>query len=516
MLFRRISIFLLAAAIIYPLVIQVIFPEFVVDDAYITFRYAENLALHGELNWNIGENPVEGYTGVALPVLLAGFITIGISPVTASHGIGLFSFWLTFLMLLLIARRLKVSRLLEALLLLLYATTPILFTHSWSGMETMLFVAMMVSALYAFLRGAHRWFFILLLFTSLVRPEGVAFAALFIVAAGWVNYRHHPTGFKSFLMSFFLIYLLPATVYFLWRFNYYGRLLPNTFYAKSDTGFSLNITADIFRFLRRYLALPVLGGLFLLTVETDWLKEKIKKDYANSRFLAPVCAGALFCLAVILVLSRSHLIANFSTRFYVSLLGVLWGGLLLLWRLGDISLERLKVTQPTRYNYCSFLFVGLILYQSLFQSVKIKDEMKFARQQIILHEDAHNAVGKDLRRLLPVNETVIVYLDAGAIPYFSKLRAVDFGDLNDELLASHTLTPAGRLDYFFSQKAGAVSFSSINAERVDYGPEAVAILNDPRFISYVLYKRYVPRDSDIGYYVFLYLRKDLYEKLPKS
>src|SRR3954465_2857630 len=40
------------------------FPRATVDDAFITYRYAENLARHGELTFNVGGNPVEGYTGV--------------------------------------------------------------------------------------------------------------------------------------------------------------------------------------------------------------------------------------------------------------------------------------------------------------------------------------------------------------------------------------------------------------------------------------------------------------------
>jgi hypothetical protein len=48
-------------------------PKWTVDDAYITYRYAQNLARHGELNWNVGQDPVEGYTGVAWPVILSGF-----------------------------------------------------------------------------------------------------------------------------------------------------------------------------------------------------------------------------------------------------------------------------------------------------------------------------------------------------------------------------------------------------------------------------------------------------------
>src|SRR5690606_31171519 len=49
---------------------------FVCDDAFISFRYAKNLAEHGELVFNVGMDPperVEGYTNFAWVVVLAGF-----------------------------------------------------------------------------------------------------------------------------------------------------------------------------------------------------------------------------------------------------------------------------------------------------------------------------------------------------------------------------------------------------------------------------------------------------------
>src|SRR3989338_3153881 len=136
-----------------------------------------------------------------------------------------------------------------------------------------------------------------------------------------------------------------------------------------------------------------------------------------------------------------------------------------------------------------------------------------ARQQIILHEDEHNAIGKELGALLPPAETIIVYMDAGAIPYFSRLRTIDFGELNDEILASHTLSPEERIDYFFSHNAAAAVITSINTERVRGSEEAERIIDDSRFQNYVLYKRFVQRDPAIINYEFVYLRKDLYEKL---
>jgi hypothetical protein len=45
---------------------------FQVDDAFITYRYAANLALHGTLAFNRGEAPVEGFSSPAWMLVLAG------------------------------------------------------------------------------------------------------------------------------------------------------------------------------------------------------------------------------------------------------------------------------------------------------------------------------------------------------------------------------------------------------------------------------------------------------------
>src|SRR3954454_18585635 len=61
--------------------------DFVNDDAYISFRYARNLAEHGQLVFNLGER-VEGYTNFLWTVLLAAGIKLGVSPVIASRFLG--------------------------------------------------------------------------------------------------------------------------------------------------------------------------------------------------------------------------------------------------------------------------------------------------------------------------------------------------------------------------------------------------------------------------------------------
>ena len=61
--------------------------DFVTDDAYISFRYARNLALSGQLVFNLGER-VEGYTNFLWTVILALGIKLGLGPVVLSRFLG--------------------------------------------------------------------------------------------------------------------------------------------------------------------------------------------------------------------------------------------------------------------------------------------------------------------------------------------------------------------------------------------------------------------------------------------
>ena len=68
--------------------------DFFCDDAFITLRYAENLAHHGEPNYNLAER-VEGYTsfvwlllsafGALLPVKLTSYVQV----IGALSGVGI-------------------------------------------------------------------------------------------------------------------------------------------------------------------------------------------------------------------------------------------------------------------------------------------------------------------------------------------------------------------------------------------------------------------------------------------
>ncbi len=61
------------------------------DDPWIAYRYARNLARGDGLVWNVGERPVEGYTCFLWVIMNSLFIRLSIFPLPGSKIISLFS-----------------------------------------------------------------------------------------------------------------------------------------------------------------------------------------------------------------------------------------------------------------------------------------------------------------------------------------------------------------------------------------------------------------------------------------
>jgi len=113
------------------------------DDAYISFRYAKNLAEGGGLAFNVGASPpIEGYSNLAWVVVLAAFERLGViapqvAPVLSLGALG----WL----LLTIRRDVFTGAVgivgapPPALALLVFVTLPPLVVWGTSGLETMAF-----------------------------------------------------------------------------------------------------------------------------------------------------------------------------------------------------------------------------------------------------------------------------------------------------------------------------------------------------------------------------------------
>jgi hypothetical protein len=211
--------------------------DLLLDDAFITFRYARNLAHGLGLVFNPGER-VEGYTTFLWTVLLAGAARLGLDIPTASVGLAFLATVGTLLLLFALGRRLFRDEWQALIAPLVFAGMGAHARYVVSGMETALFVFLVTLGLYLYVRQVPPvWTGLVFGLSALTRPEAVLY--LGVVVLFHLLWSPSPAGFKDRLAGGYRIaagFAVLYAPYFLWRYNYYGFLLPNTFYLKAGGG----------------------------------------------------------------------------------------------------------------------------------------------------------------------------------------------------------------------------------------------------------------------------------------
>jgi len=238
------------------------------DDAFISLRYARNLALLGDLAWNPGER-VEGYTNFLHVLLSAGLIRLGIDPMWAAQLInaGAFAILLRIGWSLTNTLGLETPHRLASLSAVI--SVPVI---GWifGGLESVL-VAALLSIAYLFalrvLNGAPslRHSLLASLFFALAyltRPD--ALVANLACGLALLNFANLPL--KARLAHFVAIGSVSALTliaHVLIRLQVYGLPLPLTFYAKVGVGLEERLWNGLTYIGASLLVAPLLWFLVL-------------------------------------------------------------------------------------------------------------------------------------------------------------------------------------------------------------------------------------------------------------
>lgn len=229
---RLAGVVVVAAALMHAL----LYLGWMLDDAYISFRYARHLAQGDGLVFNVGER-VEGYTNFLWVLLCAAGLRVGVAPELLTPALSLAS----AIALLFVAR--AASKWLstrdggapENPATALPAMTVIALTQSFAlygsnGLETVFFALWVALAAWSM---AARWPLRFAGFTALAfltRPEaglvGAAGVGLFALDASRDPAKRAPLAKAVGALS------LAVAPYLAWKLSWFGALLPNTFHAK--------------------------------------------------------------------------------------------------------------------------------------------------------------------------------------------------------------------------------------------------------------------------------------------
>jgi hypothetical protein len=212
----------IALAVFGAVVTFVSYRDYVMEDAYITYRYAQNLAAGRGFVFNPGER-VLGTSTPFYTLLLAGAAVMGFDIVAVSSVLFAGSLAATALLGAGILRRFDHPR-----LSILFATLAVWGAGDldfFFGMEIPFYVALLFAAFRCVLAGHRGWTGMLLGVAFLTRYDG-ALGALSLCAVLWWRDRRVPWRTGLTALGVVLPWLVFAQLYF-------GSVFPNTLAAKA-------------------------------------------------------------------------------------------------------------------------------------------------------------------------------------------------------------------------------------------------------------------------------------------
>ncbi|MBN1439657.1 MAG: hypothetical protein JW929_09630 [Anaerolineales bacterium] len=225
-----------------------------IDDAYITFRYARNL-LEGE---GPVFNPGQRVLGTTTPLYM-GLLAAAAAPLGGAGApfpeialmINALADALTCLLLIRIGCLLRSSAA-GWTAALLWALSPMSVTFAIGGLETSVYILLLVSVLYFRLEGNIHAMSALAGLAFLARPDALIFAGLIWLDLAVVRIREAPfrIGLKALLRAA-IPFLLIVCGWLAFAALYYGTLLPHSILAKS-VAYRLDPGSGFIRMLQHY------------------------------------------------------------------------------------------------------------------------------------------------------------------------------------------------------------------------------------------------------------------------
>lgn len=443
--------------------------HWMVDDAFISFRYAENLASGKGLVYNEGER-VEGYTNFLWVILLATCKKFGIDIVPLSQYLSLISALLIIIILFHLPYLLyekPPNPIFNPISCLFLAANTTFSLWILSGLESLFFLLFVISSITLYLHNPKSLYLpVLIALSTLTRPEGILVFGVTFLCKLVLE--------RKIDVQFLLIFLLLYLPYFIWRYSYYGFLFPNTFYAKVSDDVATQAYRGLvytYNFLKNsgsFLLLPIIFALigyrrfkilYLFLMVFVWTAYIIRvggDGLQQYRFFLPI-------LPVIYLLVQEGLRYICSTQ---------------------IKVKKFKIR-----------YITIILALAL---VPIFIKLSFASTLAYLNQPIPDNLVKDGKRfasylLADSNKgKVIAVNSAGAIPYYFKQTAIDMLGLNDVHIA-HTkstveiketkATGHERYDgrYVLSKRPDYIVFGSASNPRLMF-PGDLEIFQDERFI----------------------------------
>jgi arabinofuranosyltransferase len=409
---------------------------FLNDDFFISLRYARNWADGLGPVWNAGER-VEGYTNFLYTFLLMLLFKLGLDPVALAYKIGFSFSALSLLLTILIYKKLfpEASRFQPVLPAILLACLSPFAVWTTAGLESPMFVALTLAAYYFLLAGADgskkngALAGFLFALAAMTRPEGALFAALawvYLMAVALKTKPFKPAPLVLCVCAFGLIY----GPYFIWRYSYYGFLVPNSFYARAGENLADKThlwktgLTYIFSFQKHFPA------FFWLSIPLFLAGAKNRKPFLI------VIAGLLAVWLCYLVYVGGD--AKIYFRFFMPILP--WMAIFVAANVVFLTGLALKKADSTRELAEAALVLVIALVPVGIAVSRGEYRMTSMTGNFYTHD--RKAAGEWLKKNAQPGET-LACTACGVIPYYSQLPAYDIFGINDRVISHQSFRRQG-------------------------------------------------------------------------
>ena len=443
-----------------------------IDDAFITFRYAEHLADGHGLVFNVTDEPVEGYSNFLWLLILSVLYKIGFGTYLTSKILGLLSFYLAAFVWYENFKDDKKSNLWMSSILFLIFPVTILWGVSGLelGLHTLILTLILTSVF-----NKSKYIYIWLPFLVISRPEGPAIAMVIIISDFFVNWRKRNIDWKYTLTALSII-IVTTVGLVLFRLSYFGYPLPNTYYAKVHHILinGLKINAQMLIYISPFL-LALLASIVYI----------IKRKFTNKLL---VVMTAIF-ITQLVISSRIDPVMNFQFRYLIPVFIPL------------ISIALMVISTLKKKNTKNLLLVIvsinlLITLPQIIDRIKIEKDIWGSQQAFIsLVEDFPQ-------------KTTISMTDMGRIPYYADKTYYDiWGLLNKEIATGkfNNITELSRQpDYFVF-----IGYIHTKAPRLKFYREQLIAYNQVFSETYKISYVCNPPDQDVttpGYNYLVFKR----------
>ncbi len=425
-----------------------LFRGWIVDDAGISFAYARNLQEGYGLVSQPGLPPVEGYSNFLWTVLFVPFFGLGLfHPIVTPK---LLSLVLVILAFIVIHRSIASwspgGYLTSSVALSLLAMNTSFVVWTTSGLENPLYIALLClmvarsarsltadqmdrrdAAILGLLAGA----------VALTRPDGIAFCVaypLLLMPVWLIGSRADRRAVLQSLLSYGLCFAATFGSYLVFRFTYFGSLMPNTYYAKGGpcVGDLIPLLTleptDLARLQRLMTSVAGPEGTLLLVgllVITTYLASV--QRFRREQFVLLVFLAVSACVYLLLPedwMAEYRFATPFFVFFYVY-----------------AATGAAAVILPLRLPYRSKTFVlAGIAVLAIAISIDIFSERsaRFAENPTLSFNRVAEQFGERFNRyaaLLDTSSASVLLPDLGGTLYYSRLRVFDLAGLCDSVIA---------------------------------------------------------------------------------